>query len=71
MTICSLAYHSARANEATDAELPALEEEIFHQFELAHANDVEIARLDNICRDELKRLRAEEVSLRMTTTGSA
>lgn len=25
-----------------------------------HANDVEIARLDNICRDELKRLRAEE-----------
>ncbi|QIG92144.1 hypothetical protein [Bradyrhizobium sp. 6(2017)] len=58
--ICGLAKHSKRANEATDAGLLALEEEIFREFELAHANHDEINRLDNICRDELIRLRAEE-----------
>jgi hypothetical protein len=42
--ICGLAKHSRRANQATDAELLALEEEIFELDERAHEHDEEIAR---------------------------
>jgi hypothetical protein len=42
-----------------DSSLLAIEEEIFRELELAHANDDGINRFEGIWRDELKRLTAE------------
>lgn len=54
--ICTLAHHSKRANEAGDAQLSALEEEIFELNELYHEHDEEICRLQAAWVGELHRL---------------
>src|SRR6267142_6940590 len=67
-TALALATVSATADAAAnDSALSKLEEEIFEQYEAAHAHDDEIYKVHEIWRDELIRQESEPISSPLTS----